>query len=142
MNEFVHDDACRPWVAHQMPSFSSLVLSSQGYGGGGVYVSNGATVTFNDCQITSNTANYVSKQARSGLLAVCFALPTSFYTTLVLLSLCFVGCRGCIDSGHRSSLLLLYFLLRLLLLLLGQIHKVSGWVSECVGEWVGGCVSE
>ena len=41
--------------------------------GGGVYVSNGATVTFNNCQITSNTA-YVSKQARSGLLAVCFAL--------------------------------------------------------------------
>ena len=38
-----------------MPSFSSLVLSSQL--AGGVYVSNGATVTFNDCQITSNTAS-------------------------------------------------------------------------------------
>ena len=36
-------------------------------------VSGRATVTFNDCQITSNTA-LVSKQARSGLLAVCFAL--------------------------------------------------------------------
>ena len=60
----------------------------------------------------------------------------SFYTTLVLLSLCFVGCRGCIDSGRRPSvLLLLYFLRRrLLLLLLGQIHKVSGWVSEWVSE--------
>ena len=33
----------------------------------------GATVTFNNCQIASNTA-YVSKQARSGLVAVCFAL--------------------------------------------------------------------
>ena len=110
-------------MTHQMPSFSSLVLSSQH--GGGVYVSNGATVTFNDCQITSNTA-YVSNQARSGLLAVCFALLT-FYTTLVLLSLCFVGCRGCIDSGRRPPILHLYFLLRLLLLLLlGQIHKVSG----------------
>ena len=116
-------------MTHQMLSFSSRVLSSQG--GGGVYVSGvGATVTFNDCQITSNTASSVSKQARSGLLAVCFALLT-FYTTLVLLSLCFVGCRGCIDSGRRPSLLLLYFLLLLrLLLLLGQIHKVSGWVSE------------
>ena len=31
-------------------------------------------MTFNDCQITSNTVDYVSKQARSGLLAVCFAL--------------------------------------------------------------------
>ena len=60
MNEFVHDDACRPWVTHQMPSFSSLFLSSQD--GGGVYVSgDGATVTFNDCQITSNTASTVSK---------------------------------------------------------------------------------
>ena len=29
---------------------------------------------FNDCQITSNTGTNVSKQARSGLLAVCFAL--------------------------------------------------------------------
>ena len=114
-----------------MPSFSSLLLSSQF--GGGVYVDGvGATVTFNDCQITINTATNVSKQARSGLLAVCFALLRSFYTTLVLLSLCFVGCRGCIDSGRRPSLLLLYFLLRRrLLLLLGQIHKtVSGWVSE------------
>jgi len=55
-----------------MPSFSSLVLSSQT--GGGVFVDgDGATVTFNDCQITSNTAS-VSKQARSGLLAVCFTL--------------------------------------------------------------------
>ena len=60
-------------MTHQMPSFSSLVLSSQE--GGGVYVyGDGATVTFNDCQITSNTARDVSKQARSGLLAVCFAL--------------------------------------------------------------------
>ena len=100
-------------MTHQMPSFSSLVLSSQDIHsqgvGGGVYVSIRATVTFNDCLITSNTASGVSKQARSGLFAVCFALLT-FYTTLVLLSLCFVGCRGCIDSGRRPSLLLLYFL--------------------------------
>ena len=113
-------------MTHQMPSFSSLVLSSQ-YGGGVSVSGNGATVTFNDCQITSNSAG-VSKQARSGLLAVCFALLRFTRPwTLVLLSLCFVGCRGGIDSGRRLSLLLLYFLLlRLLLLLLGQIHKVSG----------------
>ena len=95
-------------MTHQMPSFSSLVLSSQE--GGGVYVSNGATVTFNDCQITSNTATNVSKQARSGLFARAVFCLASFYTTLVLLSLCFVGCRGCIDSGRRPSLLLLYVL--------------------------------
>ena len=115
-------------MTHQMPLFSSLVLSSQGYGGGGVYVfGDGATVTFNDCQITSNTATNVSKQARSGLFARGVFCLASFYTTLVLLSFCFVGCRGCIDSGRRPSLLLLYFLLlcRRLLLLLGQIHKVS-----------------
>ena len=48
----------------------------------------------------------------------------SFYTTLVLLCLCFVGRRGCIDSGRRPSLLLLYYLLGgRLLLLLGQIYK-------------------
>ena len=58
----------------------------------------------------------------------------SFYTTLVLLSLCVVGCRGCIDSGRRPSVLLLYFLRRrLLLLLLGQNSH---------GEWDGGWVSE
>ena len=52
----------------------------------------------------------------------------SFYTTLVLLCLCFVGRRGCIDSGRRLSLLLLYYLLGgRLLLLLGQIYKA---VSE------------
>ena len=92
----------------------------------------GATVTFNDCQITSNTATNVSKQARSGLFARGVFCLASFYTSLVLLSLCFVGCRGCIDSGRRPSVLLLYFLLRRrLLLLLGQkIHKVSGWLSE------------
>ena len=48
----------------------------------------------------------------------------SFYTTLVLLSLGFAGCRGCIDSGRRPSVLLLYYLLGgRLLLLLGQIYK-------------------
>ena len=109
-----------------MPSFSSLFLSSQF--GGGVYVSaDGATVTFNDCQITSNTVTNVSKQASTKWFARGVFCLASFYTTLVLLSLCFVGCRGCIDSGRRPSLLLLYFLLlRRLLFLLGQIHKVSG----------------
>ena len=63
-------------MTHQMPSFSSLVLSSQD--GGGVYVSgDGATVTFNDCQITSNTAS-VSKQASTKWFArgvlPCFVL--------------------------------------------------------------------
>ena len=108
-----------------MPSFSSLVLSSQN--GGGVFVyGDGATVTFNDCQITSNTAN-VSKQARSGLLAVCFALLrfTRPWCCCIFVSLVVVDALTRVVD-RRPPPLLLYFLLRLLLLLLGQIHKVSG----------------
>ena len=101
-------------MTHQMPSFSSLVLSSQVGAGGGVYVSgDGATVTFNDCQITSNTAS-VSKQARSGLLAVCFALLrfTRPWCCCLFVSLVVVDALTR-DSGRRPSVL------RLLLLLLG-----------------------
>ena len=115
-----------------MPLFSSLVLSSQG-SGGGVYVSgDGATVTFNDCQITSNTATSVSKQARSGLPAVCFALLrfTRPWCCCLFVSLVVVDALTRVVD-RRPSLLHLYFLLLLRLLpLLGQIHKVSGWVSE------------
>ena len=66
-------------MTHQMPLFSSLVLSSQ-YGGG-VYVSgDGATVTFNDCQITSNTATIVSKQASPLVQCRCLVLVSDWST--------------------------------------------------------------
>ena len=113
-------------MTHQMPSFSSLVLSSQ-YGGGGVYVAGeGATVTFNDCQIISNTASNVSKQARSGLLAVCFALLrfTRPWCCCLFVSLVVVDALTRVVD-RRFFFFLSFFLLRLLLLLLGQIHKVS-----------------
>ena len=113
-------------MTHQMPSFSSLVLSSQD--GGGVYVSSGATVTFNDCQITLNTATSVSKQARSGLLAVCFALLrfTRPWCCCLFVSLVVVDALARVVD--RRFFFFMYFLL-LLLLLLGQIHKVSEWVG-------------
>ena len=110
-------------MTHQKPLFSSLVLSSQN--GGGVYVSNGATVTFNDCQITSNTAPSVSKQARSGLLAVCFALlrfTRPWCCCLFVSSVVVDALTRVVD--RRFFFFFMYFLLRrLLLLLLGQIHK-------------------
>ena len=110
-------------MTHQMPSFSSLVLSSQ-YGGG-VYVDgDGATVTFNDCQITSNTAS-VSKQARSGLLAVCFALLRFTRPWCCCLFVSLVVVDALTRVVDRRFFFFMYFLL-LLLLLLGQLHKVSG----------------
>ena len=106
---------------HQMPSFSSLFLSSQN--GGGVYVYE-ATVTFNDCQITSNTAGLVSKQARSGLLAVCFALLRFTRPWCCCLFVSLVVVDALTRVVDRRFFFFMYFLL-LLLLLLGQIHKVS-----------------
>ena len=110
-------------MTHQMPSFSSLVLSSQA--GGGVYVYGGATVTFNDCQITSNTAS-VSKQARSGLLAVCFALLRFTRPWCCCLFVSLVVVDALTRVVDRRFFFFMYFLhRRRLLLLLGQIHKVS-----------------
>ena len=109
-------------MTHQMPSFSSLVLSSQG-DGGGVFMSTGARVTFNDCQITSNTAD-VSKQARSGLLAVCFALLRFTRPWCCCLFVSLVVVDALTRVVDRRFFFFMYFLL-LLLLLLGQIHKVS-----------------
>ena len=107
-----------------MPSFSSLVLSSQF--GGGVYVfGDGATVTFNDCQITSNTVTYVSKQAQSGLLAVCFALLRFTRPWCCCLFVSLVVVDALTRVVDRRFFFFMYFLFRLLLLLLGQIHKVS-----------------
>ena len=108
-------------MTHQMPSFSSLVLSSQL--GGGVFVyGDGATVTFNDCQITSNTAE-VSKQARSGLLAVCFALLRFTRPWCCCLFVSLVVVDALTRVVDRRFFFFMYFLRRLLLLLLGQITQ-------------------
>ena len=97
-------------------------------------MSNGATVTFNDCQITSNTAGSVSKQARSGLLAVCFALLRFTRPWCCCLFVSLVVVDALTRVVDRRFFFFMYFLRRLLVLLLGQIHKVSGWVSS----WLSG----